>query len=111
MRLGGFTKTAQTTDEGSETMGDIEKDFSHLANALLAQRLKLGLTRQHLANRVGRTAEDIEAIESGRLKYELGTVFLICDELGLNFRELCDKSQSEQADSKLIPFPEVRKRQ
>lgn len=90
-------------------MGDIEKNFSHLANVLLAKRLELGLTRQKLANRVGRTAEDIEAIESGRLKYELGTVFLICDELGLVFRDLFDTTA--ETDATVVPFPEVRKRQ
>ena len=90
-------------------MGDIEKNFSQLANKLLARRLELGLTRQKLANRVGRTAEDIEAIESGRLKYELGTVFLICDELDMVFRELFE--QAVDTDTTVVPFPEVRRRQ
>ncbi len=93
---------------GDTPVGDIEKDFSHLANTLRARRLVLGLSRKKLADRVGRSDEDIENIESGQLKYEMGTVFLLCDELGLVFKDLFRKR--DQKDRKVVPFPEVNSR-
>ncbi|MEM7427084.1 MAG: helix-turn-helix transcriptional regulator [Pseudomonadota bacterium] len=90
-------------------MGDMQKKFGHLSNVLRARRLELGVSRRQLANRVGRTEEDIQSIESGQLRYELGTVFLICDELELVFKDLF--REAEQTDATVVPFPEARSRQ
>ncbi len=84
-------------------VGEIEKKFSFLPNKLSESRRQRGLSRTELAYRIGRTEEVVSAIECGEIRHELGTVFLICDELGLSFRELF---QIAQEDSVVIPFPE-----
>ncbi len=84
-------------------VGEIEKKFSFLANKLSASRREKGWSRIELARRIGRTEADISAIECGEIRHELGTVYLICDELGLSFRAMF---QMAQTDSVVIPFPE-----
>ena len=84
-------------------VGDIEKKFSFLPNRLSATRREKGWSRNELAARIGRTEDDVSAIECGEIKHELGTVYLICDELGLSFRDLFEIVRD---DSVVIPFPQ-----
>ena len=84
-------------------VGDIEKKFAFLPNRLSSSRREKGWSRNELAARIGRTEDDISAIEGGEIKHELGTVFLICDELGLSFRDLFEINRD---DSVVIPFPQ-----
>ena len=83
-------------------VGDLEKKFSFLPNRLMASRRAKGWSRNELAARIGRTEDDISAIECGAIRHELGTIYLICDELGLSFRDMFELARD---DSVVIPFP------
>ena len=83
------------------TEGDIQTRFNFIPNRLLTSRTQKGWSRQELAERIGRSEDDICAIESGKIKDELGTIYLICDELGLNFKEMFEQKPSNDV---VIPF-------
>ncbi|MEM7428419.1 MAG: helix-turn-helix transcriptional regulator [Pseudomonadota bacterium] len=85
------------------SVGDLEKKFSFLPNKLSASRREKGWSRIELAKRIGRTEEAVSAIECGEIRHELGTVYLICDELGLSFRDMFRMVAEEPV---VIPFPE-----
>ncbi len=88
--------------------GDIEKRFAYLANTLHAKRVESGWSRAALAERIGRSEEDMRLIESGKIKDELGTIYLICDELGLNFKELF---KTADRDNVVVPSPKRAKQE
>ena len=86
-------------------VGDAGLTFSFLAGKLQSSRRERGWSRTELAARIGRTADELSAIEGGVIQHELGTIYLICHELGLSFRELF---AAPQADAVIIPFPHHR---
>ena len=83
------------------TGGQIQKKFGFLSNRLREARRKQGWSRHELARRIGRAEDDIGEIESGRIKDELGTIYLICHELGLSFKEMFE---TQPESSVVVPF-------
>ena len=83
-------------------VGEIGRRFYFLTNRLQASRCEKAWSRTELAARIGRTEAELSAIEGGKVQHELGTIYLICHELGLSFRELFEPPQAQAV---VIPFP------
>lgn len=82
--------------------------YVFLSNALRQARRTKRWTQQQLADHMDVDVDVVDRIECGETQGQLGTIYLMCELLGVNFEHLF--SPDDQANDVVVPFPATAER-
>lgn len=82
-------------NDGRAPRGQVAMAFTSAGELVCAARTRMGLTQGELAEEIGVTRAQVNAVEHGRSSIPGFRVSEFCDVLNIDARELCDALRSD----------------